>query len=53
MRKHEDVMERDMDHETVVEDWQQNAERHDEENYEFLRSMKFRDNIGDLDVSLA
>ena len=32
-----------MDHETVVEDWQRNADRHDDENYEFLRSMKFRD----------
>ncbi len=32
-----------MDHDTVVEDWRQNAERHDEENYEFLRSMKCRD----------
>ena len=32
-----------MDHESVVEDWQQNAERHDQRNYEFLRSMKFRD----------
>jgi len=31
-----------MDHDTVVEDWRQNAERHDDENYEFLRSMKFR-----------
>ena len=32
-----------MDHDAVVEDWQQNAESHDDENYEFLRSMKFRD----------
>jgi hypothetical protein len=32
-----------MDHESVVEDWRQNAERNDEENYEFLRSMKGRD----------
>ena len=32
-----------MDHDTVVEDWRQNAESHDDENYEFLRSMKFRD----------
>lgn len=32
-----------MDHDSVVEDWQQNAERNDEENYGFLRSMKFRD----------
>lgn len=32
-----------MDHDSVVEDWQQNAQRHDEENYRFLRSMKSRD----------
>ena len=32
-----------MDHDTVVKDWRQNAEAHDDENYEFLRSMKFRD----------
>jgi Fe-S-cluster containining protein len=31
-----------MDHDAVVEDWRQNAESHDEENYDFLRSMKFR-----------
>ena len=32
-----------MDHDSVVEDWRNNGERHDDENYEFLRSMKFRD----------
>lgn len=32
-----------VDHDSVVQDWQQNAERHDEENYEFLRSLKRRD----------
>ena len=32
----------DIDHETVAEDWRNNAERHDNENFEFLRSMKFR-----------
>jgi hypothetical protein len=32
-----------MDHDSVVDDWRQNAERNDAENYEFLRSMKFRD----------
>ena len=32
-----------MDHDSVVDDWRQNAERNDEESYEFLRSMKFRD----------
>jgi len=32
-----------MDHDAVVKNWQQNAESHDKENYEFLRSMKFRD----------
>jgi hypothetical protein len=31
-----------VDHESVVEDWKRNAERNDEENYRFLRSMKFR-----------
>ena len=32
-----------MDHNTVIRDWQRNAETHDDENYEFLRSMKLRD----------
>jgi len=32
-----------VDHDTAVNDWRQNAQSHDEENYEFLRSMKFRD----------
>ncbi len=32
-----------MDHNSIVQDWQQNAEIHDRENYEFLRSMKFED----------
>ena len=32
-----------IDHDTVVANWNQNAERHDDENYGFLRSMKFRD----------
>ncbi len=32
-----------VNHDVVVENWQQNAERHDEENYEFLRSLKFQD----------
>ena len=32
-----------MSHDTIVDDWRRNAERHDEENYEFLRSMKVRD----------
>src|SRR5947199_10795085 len=32
-----------MDHDTIVEDWRRNAEAHDEKNYKFLRSMKFRD----------
>lgn len=30
-------------HDAVVADWRNNAERHDNENYEFLRSLKFRD----------
>lgn len=33
----------DSDHDTVVKGRRQNAERHDEENYEFLRSMKHRE----------
>ncbi len=32
-----------MDHDTVIDQWRQNAERHDEANYAFLRSMKFCD----------
>jgi Fe-S-cluster containining protein len=31
-----------MDHDTIVADWTRNAQSHDEENYQFLRSMKFR-----------
>lgn len=31
------------DHDAIVEDWQLNAERHDDENYTFLRSMKIQD----------
>ena len=38
-----------MDHDAVVEDWQQYAERHAEENYDFLLSMKFRDYGFDAD----
>lgn len=32
-----------MDHDTIVEGWQRNAELHGDDNYEFLRSLKFRD----------
>ena len=32
-----------MDHDTVVEGWRRSAQQHDDENYEFLRSLKFRD----------
>jgi Fe-S-cluster containining protein len=32
-----------VDHDTVVEAWREKAKLHDEENYEFLRSLKFRD----------
>ena len=32
-----------MDHDTAVKAWRQKARLHDEENYEFLRSLKFRD----------
>ena len=31
-----------VDHDAIVSDWEQNAEAYDEENYQFLRSMKFR-----------
>jgi uncharacterized protein len=31
-----------MNHDAVVRDWQRNSGEHDDENYEFLRSMKFR-----------
>jgi hypothetical protein len=30
-----------MNHDTIVDDWRKNAEAHDAENYEFLRSLKF------------
>ncbi len=33
----------DIDHDAVVEDWRQYAEPNDDENYDFLRSMKFKD----------
>jgi hypothetical protein len=42
-RRDRNTQEADMDHDTIVDDWRKNAERHDDENYEFLRSMKFRD----------
>lgn len=32
-----------LDHDSVVADRKQNAEKHDEENYKFLRSLKHRD----------
>jgi hypothetical protein len=32
-----------MDDDADIEDWKQNAENRDEENYQFLRSMKFQD----------
>jgi hypothetical protein len=35
--------ENDVDHDTIVEDWRRNAKSHGDENYEFLRSLKFRD----------
>ena len=31
-----------MDHDAVLEDWRQYAKAHDDQNYEFLRSLKFR-----------
>jgi hypothetical protein len=32
-----------MDHDAVVEDWRNNAQRDDDENFTFLRSLKFRE----------
>jgi uncharacterized protein len=32
-----------MNHDTIVQDWRENAERHDEQNYRFLRSLKQHD----------
>lgn len=36
-------------HDRIVRDWEQNAERNDEENYEFLRSLKYQDYGFDVD----
>lgn len=30
-------------HEELVDDWKRNAEKNDDRNYEFLRSLKYRD----------
>ncbi len=35
-------MEEPVDHDTVVEEWRRSAQQHDDENYEFLRSLKSR-----------
>jgi Fe-S-cluster containining protein len=32
-----------MNHDSIVQDWRVHAERHDEKNYRFLRSLKHRD----------
>lgn len=32
-----------MDHSTMIGEWRRSAQAHDDENYEFLRSLKFRD----------
>jgi hypothetical protein len=32
-----------VDHDILMEDWRRNAKSHDNENYQFLRSLKFRD----------
>ncbi len=42
-----------MDHDTVVEEWRRSAQQHDDENYEFLRSLKFRDYGYDTDELAA
>ncbi len=31
-----------MNHDSILEDWRQHAEQHDDENYWFLHSLKFR-----------
>ena len=43
LRGHPDLEDSIMDHDTIIEDWRRNAELHDDENYEFLRSLKLRD----------
>jgi Fe-S-cluster containining protein len=35
-------MDTTADHDAVLEDWRQNAKANDDQNYEFLRSLKFR-----------
>jgi Fe-S-cluster containining protein len=32
-----------VDHDSAIEDWRRNAQQHDGDNYEFLRSLKVRD----------
>lgn len=41
------------DHDSVVADWQEHAQEHDDENYEFLRSLKRRDYGFDPDAAAA
>ena len=42
-------MEKPVDHDTIVEDWRRSAQQHDDENYEYLRSLKLRDYGYDTD----
>jgi len=42
-----------LSHDCIVADWQQNAEKHDDENYKFLRSLKHRNFGLDPDDSAA
>jgi Fe-S-cluster containining protein len=35
-------MNKSITHDAIVADWQENAKKHDEENYRFLRSLKGR-----------
>jgi uncharacterized protein len=42
-----------VDHDTIVENWRRNANSHDDQNYEFLRSLKFRDHGFDPDKLAA
>lgn len=44
-----DPQRSDETHESIVEDWRQNAERHDDDNFAFLRSLKSHDDCDKVD----
>jgi Fe-S-cluster containining protein len=46
-------LEEPVNHDTVVEAWHRSAQQHDDENYEFLRSLKFREHGYDPDELAA